>query len=368
MKADTNSILIYFGALTLTLIFLQLCTKNKSKNGFKNFFKMVIAALPLSLLAGLRAPSVGTDSYNYMMIFHSIYNGSFADCILHSNVESGFAILVKVISTLFGKDDSIIFFALEFISLMIFIYTLLKMKDSLNPCLAFFLYFLTFYHATLNIVRQGLAISLIAFMIVNLIEKKYFKAIVILLISISMHTSASVAALFILAAFLLKKYEYLSIKRITYFFALILLFVYFYLRWNYIIVNSTMFSSYRRYVSGGYNIGIGVFVTGFAYFVFPILLCKKIIFSEYKTEALFYMSLMFMPIAFLGYFAEYAARLNLFPRTAIILFIPHLIHKMKNQTNRKFMLCFYICWFLIGYFNDFLIGNQTDAYPYLFNI
>lgn len=367
MQADINSILIYSSALTVTLLLLRHCTKSKTTSWFKRFFEILIAAIPLSLLAGLKAPTVGTDSFNYMMIFHSIYNSSFLDCVFQPSVEAGFALLVKTLSILVGEDDSMIFFTLEFLSLTIFICAILELKDKANSCLIFFLYFLMFYHSSLNIIRQGLAISLIAFMIIKLMEKKYFKATLILIVSVSIHLSSSIAIIFVLAAVLLKNYVYLSKKRFLYFCILFLVFIAFYFGWN-SMASFPIFSSYSGYVSGSHDIGVGVFVTGFAYFTFPLLLCRHQIFNEYETEVLFDISVMFVPIAFLGYFAEYAARLNLFPRIAIILFIPHLLYKVKNSNNRRFMLCFYIGWFMLDYIENFLIHNQTNAYPYLFNL
>ncbi len=367
MVADVKSILIYFGALSITLILLNKCSKVKTQNAYLKFLIILITTLPLSLLAGLRDPSVGTDSYNYMMIFHSIYNESFSECLMRSDYETGFVLFIKILSVIFGEDDSVIFFCLESASLVVLIYALLKLKDRLNPCVAFFLYFLMFYHTSLNIVRQTLAISLITLMIVKLVEKKYFQSIIILFASISIHLSSIVAVLFLFAAVLLRKYKKLSIKRILYFFALAVMLVIFYLFWGY-ITKLSFFMSYSSYIGESYNIGIGVFVSGFLYFAFPLLLYRDEIFSNYETEVLFDISVLFVPIAFLGYFAEYAARLNLFPRMALILFVSHLIYKIKLSQNRKFVMFFYFAFFIMEYIKNYMIFNQTNAYPYLFDI
>lgn len=367
MAADIKSILIYFGALGITLLCLHHCSKAKTQNRMVRFFGVLITALPLSLLAGLKALSVGTDSYNYMLIFQNIYNDSFADCLIQSDFEKIFVLLVKVISVFFGKNDAFVFFGFECISLIILIYSLLKLKDKLNPCVAFFLYFLVFYHTSLNIVRQGLAISLIALLIVKLVEKKYFQSAVVLFLAINVHLSSIIAVLFIFAAAVLKKYRNLSAKRIFYFFILAVMLGTFSLSWNYIIA-LPIFSSYSKYVTESYDIGIGVFVSGFIYFAFPLILSRNEIFSNYETEVLFDISIMYIPIAFMGYFSEHATRLNLFPQMAIILFLAHLIHKIKIPSNRRFMLFFYFALFIIEYIVNYMISNQTNAYPYVFNV
>ena len=366
MVADIKSILIYFSALALTLFFLNFCSKNKPQNALSRLMLILIVALPLSLLAGLKSTSVGTDSYNYAMIFHGIYRDSFWDCIFQSDYEVGFVLIVKILSTLFGKNDGLMFFLLECISLSIFIYSLLKLKDKINPCFCFLLYFFVFYHSSLNIIRQGLAISTVAFMITKLIDKKYFQAFIILLISSSIHFSSIIAVLFILVAMLLKKYQNLSIKRFWYGCIFILLIGAFYFGWNYII-SLPIFSSYVDYVDGTYDIGLGVFILGIVYFAPLFLLCRKEIFGDYETEVLFDISFLFIPIAFWGYFAEYATRLNLFPRVALIIFIPFLVKKIRIPLYRRLLTCFYIGLFTFEYIENFLIFNQANAYPYLFN-
>lgn len=365
MAADIGSILIYFGALILTLIFLRSSYKSKKQRGICFSIKVLLAALPLSLLAGLKAPSVGTDSRNYMMIFHSIYRRSFSDCILQSDYEKGFALLVKTLSTIFGNDDAVMFFALEYITLLILIFAFINVKEKMNPCFAFFLYFLIFYHSSLNIIRQGLAISLIALLIAKLVERKFFQSYFILLIAVSVHLSSIIAILLLFVAILLKKYQELPTKRFLFVGILILTFVIFYFGWNYIIT-LPMFSSYVDYNGEGGGIGVGVFITGIIYFAVPLLLCKREIMGEYEIEILFDMALMFIPIAFLGYFAEYATRLNLYPRIAIIFFVACLIHKIKNSYTRQFVISFYVGLFIFEYIKNYLILNQTNAYPYLF--
>lgn len=367
MVADINSILIYFGALIITLIFLHYFSNAKTQNRFVIFLGVLITALPLSLIAGLRDPSVGTDTSDYMVIFNSIYKSSLVECFSEIEIEKGFVLLVKILSILLGEDNSIIFFALEYVSLIVLIYALLNIKDKLNPCLVFFLYFLVFYHCSLNIVRQGLSMSLIILMIVKLVDKKYIQSILVLLISSCIHISSVIVILFIFAAVWLKNYRNLPSKRFFYVLSLVTLMIFFYFCWE-DIVTLPIFSSYDKYLKDDYSLGLGIFITGSIYFIIPLTLFKSEIFSEYDTEVLFNIAAMYIPIASLGYFARYASRLNLYPKIAIVLFASHLIHKVKNPSERKFLLCSYLFLFIWEYVRYYMILNQTEAYPYLFNI
>lgn len=367
MAVDVKSILIYFGALGLTLLSLQYCSKIESKSKLRYVVAILIAALPLSIVAGLRDLSVGTDSYNYAMIFREIYNYSFLECVLQTKFEPVFVLYVKTVSVIFGEDVGITFFAAEFISLVVLFFAFLNIKDKLNPCFAFFIYFLTFYHSSLNVIRQGLALSFIAFMLAKLMNKKYIQASIALAVAVGIHLSSIIAVLFLCAAFLLKNYKYLSLKRLFYFYAYLAIFGVFFIGWNYIF-NLSIFASYSKYTGMDADIGVGVFVIGVLYFALPLLLCRKEMFGEYESELIFDVALLYVPIAFLGYFAKYAARLNMFPQIAVVLFIAHLLHKTKNKYYRWYLICLYVGLFSYDYIKNYWILNQTNAYPYLFNV
>lgn len=366
MVADFKSILIYFSALTLTLLLLRICYKTKIQSRLLIIFLIVITALPLSLIAGLRDYSVGTDSYNYIMIFNNANRKTFIACLTQTEYEKGFMLLLKFLM-IFSKEVSFVFGSLEFITLIILFYSLIKIKEIINPCYIFFLYFLVFYHTSINIVRQGLAISLIFLMIIFLTEKNYIKSLVTLFIAINFHYSSIIAVLFLIPYLLFKNQKNLSLKRAFYYFAFILEFFVFSLFFGK-IMNMSIFSSYSDYVGEDSQIGIGIFITGFLYFVPLLLLANKLIYSNREVSLIFNASLQFLPIAFLGYFAPYAARLNLYPKIIIILLISYITKNEFNKTNKRFLKYYYLSLFVFEYVKNFLIQNQTDAYPYIFKI
>lgn len=366
MVADFKSILIYFCALTLTLLLLRICYKTKIQSRLLTIFLIVITALPLSLIAGLRDYSVGTDSYNYIMIFNNANQKTFIACLNQTEYEKGFMLLLKFLM-IFSKEVSFVFGSLEFITLFILICSLLKIKEKINPCYFFFLYFLVFYHTSINIIRQGLAISLVLLMIVFLTENKYIKSLITLFVAISIHYSSVIAISFLIGYLLFKNKKNISLKRAFYYFVVIIELVVFYLFFDQ-IMNLSIFSNYSDYVGEESKIGIGIFITGFLYFVPLLLLANRLIFSNMETELIFNSSLQFLPIAFLGYLAPYAARLNLYPKIIIILLISYITKNEFNKTNKRFLKYYYLSLLVFEYVKNFLVQNQTDAYPYIFKM
>ena len=123
----------------------------------KKAYLIVIFGI-LTLVAGLRAPTVGTDTPSYTRHFARIAATPWGELTSH-NMDFGFTLLNKLIS-LFTGNAQIMIFVVSLITLAGFAVFIYKNSDNIGTSVFLFitLYQFCFF---LNIMRQFLAIMLI---------------------------------------------------------------------------------------------------------------------------------------------------------------------------------------------------------------
>ncbi len=144
--------------LILAIIIDQLEKKQTNKKVIL-FLKILIILIP-SVIAGLRY-GIGTDYNNvYDPIYESIKDGSLVN--RNRKIELGFA-LVNFISASFGLGLPFVMFISSLMTSFFFTMAIYKYKDKIYTPLALTIYYLLYYQASFNAVRQFLAMSLVFF-------------------------------------------------------------------------------------------------------------------------------------------------------------------------------------------------------------
>ena len=177
-------------------------------------FSAVVVGL-LTLLAGLRASSVGTDTTSYALPLYEIAfsSGSFADFYSASwyriwryvgvdSFEIGYLLLVWVSSRI-GSFQVLLFLTSMLIVLPLYVaFAKKRNKVSLPICVALFM--LVYFNTTMNGMRQWVAIAFV-FLAVFAEYKdgvplyRQVKVILCFLVALSFHTSAIIGLLVLLA-------------------------------------------------------------------------------------------------------------------------------------------------------------------------
>lgn len=137
-----------------------------------------------SLVAGLRDPTVGTDTANYISIFQSAVLGEEGV----RSIEPGFLLLTKSLS--FLENQSLYLFMITFFISILFCGVgalRLNWRFTVYVFLVFSLPF--FYGLTLNILRQGLAFGIILRFVI-LSKPSYLRGAFFIVVAGSMHYSA----------------------------------------------------------------------------------------------------------------------------------------------------------------------------------
>lgn len=179
----------YFLVISFVLFWIAL---EKYSVGRKSFW---IPLFSLSLFAGIRSYSVGTDSESYTRDFRnnlSLYNFSF-----NPNVELGYQVFEYILLKFTHN-----YFWLFFVTSLFIVWCHLKIaRDySRNYILSVLFYFtLSSYTFFFNGLRQGIAMAFIALSTPYLIRKDTFKFVLLILIASLFHKTA----LFIIAFYIL---------------------------------------------------------------------------------------------------------------------------------------------------------------------
>lgn len=167
--------LYYIFPVFCFLIFLINTILTDNLRRFEN--KLMLPIIILFLVIGMfRSLSVGTDTYNYLQIFN--YTES---------IEVGFYLIILIIK-FFGLDFYFFLAFIFFSSFLLKYYSFTKSSFSLSLSLMMYsgFWFLVY---DINAIRQGLALGLIGLFFLFYVNKKYYKALIILILGCTIHYS-----------------------------------------------------------------------------------------------------------------------------------------------------------------------------------
>lgn len=159
----------------------------------------IMSLLPLSIIAGLRDLTIGTDISNYGYFnFHAATTFKnlfeYLNYIKISNkVEIGYSLLNFVVSR-FTNSINFFFFLLNFLTLLFIVLGLFEVAQGMSFDLGIITYYLIFWGTTLNIMRQSLAVAIAFFGIMYFFKSNnYLFYVAIILVATSIHQTALLA-------------------------------------------------------------------------------------------------------------------------------------------------------------------------------
>jgi len=235
----------------ILLIFFSFLIPRKNKI-LKHIYLGVIT-FQFIFFYGLRHVSVGTDTYTYLRIFNNIVNG-----VGNDEIEVGYSILLKIIS-IFTNNFTIVLIihgALIYIGLSVFL-----KRYSSNYFLAFLFWILLgFFPASMNLMRQYIAMTITLFTFHYAYNKQFGKYIISCLLAISIHSTAIVTLpLYFIVNFNLKRKHFAFISVIYMFFLVFRNSIANFLTLFYYGSSSEVFESYETTSGIG---GLTIFIIG----------------------------------------------------------------------------------------------------------
>jgi len=234
----SNSISIFFYLFIYTLSsLLMLFYQRKDRE-----IILLLSILVPSILAGFRY-DVGTDYIEYLWFFLDLNDYSLIQTItMNSSLEIGFRILSKLL-LIITSNTRIIFGILAFLTSFIYIKGYKNLFGKENIAIFYFVFLLTTFTGNLNVIRQGLAMSICFYGVYFLYKNDILKYVVLILIASTIHTSSLLA----LSLLLLKIPQLIDyIKKHAFLFLLLIVII---LLSSFIILQGSLNIYYEKFLS-----------------------------------------------------------------------------------------------------------------------
>lgn len=190
--SNVASLILYLACFSISALIFYYAQKRDSK---------VLIGIALSIpfaIAGLRY-EVGADYATYLSLYDNLSSLSITQFFTNLDLEVGFYLLVKLSKAITG--DASVFFASSSLITLIFFHLGLKRLNVKNKALIYFLFLLIIFPMTLNIVRQGIAMSICFYAFTFMIDRNFRKYLLWIVVASLFHASA----LFMLPIYLLGK-------------------------------------------------------------------------------------------------------------------------------------------------------------------
>lgn len=202
--------LIYLGAFAVSVGIAaygeHLRTKKNNEKGF--YLCLALAVLVMAVLAGLRDPSIGTDSvvYEGWVADAKLQDGLLACIRQRHKTEPLFMTLVYLAAHVFG-DVHWLYFMVDLLACGLFMIGLVQYKEYVSVPYGWLAYLCLYYGDTYNAERQSVALG-VAFLAFSFAwKKKYHWAVLLLAVSCLFHNATFISFGALLIYILLQHFD-----------------------------------------------------------------------------------------------------------------------------------------------------------------
>ncbi|MCD5113878.1 EpsG family protein [Enterococcus faecium] len=330
----------------------------------KNISKMILvfSILIPSLFATFRM--VGTDTPVYYSKFNSLNGKSLSDIFFTEGFKEAGNSLFIYIGNLVDSFNVYLFlysfFTLFFIGLAL---KSLIREDLMG--ISFFLYLCIFYPASLNTMRQSLAVAIVFFSYKFILSKSFFQFFLWVVIAMQFHISSIVVlpvywlinkekkvnwSVF-LSAFVIIIAAILNFQQIFY--------------WISLIFNNERYIYYADYTESMNN---RLFFLNLVIFIFLIVVYRITETKDNNTNYYFILLLVGLTMGITGFISPFIKRISIFFDIVQILLIPK-IAILASSKNNKYLMLFFVYLFGVTYFIVFYVWlGFSDIVPYIIDI
>ncbi len=340
---------------------------------------LIMAILPLNILAGLRSPYLGWDVKKYFIGIHNCATSlNFSSYIKYANksiIENGFLYLTYFLVKI-NPNINFCLFIFESILLISFIIYIYSYKDKIDLKISFVIYCCTLYLISYSTLRQCLALSIVFLMYLTVEKNKNLFTIFLLLMAMTFHNSAIIC---ILIPFVIKYFKSEKFKNKKLFiFMSIIMFIFFLLSYEYILQLladlGLLSEKYYQYVNNEFHVeGIDLSIATIIQKSAGMLLCliyigcRNINKKEKKDNLIW---IYFITIDFLVMILSFKIT-NIHRITyyiyfpAAFAFFPQCKKIFKKDKTNQIIGEFLIDSIFIVFFILKMISNYYAIYPYI---
>lgn len=327
--------LIYYDVFALSALFAYIAEKKSLKRG-KSIIFWILAIVVPSILAGMRAETVGTDTSGYIKeIFDMCKNGVDWKIIIGAyQCEIGYYMINYIVSLITGSFQ-IFLFVVQILILGPVAIACKNNADVAEPYLSYLFFLILFYNRSLNMCRQSIAIAICMASVTFIRKQKFFKFIGCILIAITIHRIAFIfIPVYFIFVFLKRKeqiiYKFLlcaiALSGIVFYQSIV----------NKLISIGYMSSHYLYYANGGkQNISTIEFLLKI-FLVILTLFVSKVLNKKNSINSIFsFLLVLDLLVYCLGFYANYAQRISYYIGFFVVFIIPQIPRCMKK--NQKLL-------------------------------
>lgn len=258
--------LIYLSNILLVIIWAFVFSIGK-KTEKKKFYFVLICFIQMYLIAAYRY-EIGSDYAQYATGFYKMAVSGFSE-ITYEDWEIGFVLLNKIIG-LFTTKVSVFMAVTSLLELIGPAFLILKYSK--HPFISIFIYLnINLFYLDMNFIRQAIAMSIICFAYKFLIERKFWKYLLIVLLAATFHLTA----LYMIPVYFICLITVSTKTHLTYLGGIIL----YYIAADWLI--NLVFSKFHTEYLNSVYLKSGVY---FRYCVVPLILCAAIIVLSYFVK------------------------------------------------------------------------------------
>ncbi len=355
--SDASSLLLYISTFVLSSLLFGFGLKRNYR-----FVKYAGLALPIALASARYM--VGTDYQTYISIYDNVSDLNLHQFLNAQNSfnELGYFLMFKLSRAI--TSGPYLMFALSSTLTMLFFYLGLNRHNLRNKGLTYFLYLMIIFPSTLNLVRQGLAISIVFFALSYLTDRNLKKFVLWILVASLFHISA----LAILPLYLINRIVKDNKSGRTVIFKTFVLstFLYFLLpEVIHLFSSIPLFSRYIRYqttqVVAGNNL---------TFFLKAFVLSVILIFSRHllklNRKMIFYISfaVIELMLSTIGFTSAFMGRIALYLSPFSLLLVASLPLIFSDRLGKYFMTTLIVVYGLLYFYIAYYLLGQSDLFPY----
>ena len=310
------------------------------------FFSAIAILFP-SALAGFRDIGIGTDTIVYSRdIFYLVKSQHYSFVGFLKNytnneyqgLEFVYLLLNYLVSIFFNEVGWFHFFANLIVVLFFYLAAYdNRRKASMWMVMLFFLFL--FYNASLNIMRQSMAVAMSLYAFKHIENKEWIKSVIWLVIIFNTHSSGIFFAFLFIVHWLsyLKKRRLSTALQVTLAAATSLFFIYFNSMLTLLVVFSDRFVKYSQLYANENKTAVGkTFLVFYILILFIMMFSKKQVYEKQFRNISFYIYCKILGILFFltSLISVTASRISWYLNVLDCIFIPRVLHDISLKNKR----------------------------------
>lgn len=377
---------VYLVSFTLSVLLIAYGQK-KRPSAFWSI--SALALLIPCLVAGLRAQTVGTDVMVYVKpmtaaaiqaenlkeFFTGYWFAQWRNLYVQ-NYEVGFSLLVYGVANLTHSLKAVLFVIQACMVVPVYI-ALARNRKSIPLWLGMAIYYLLFFNATLNMMRQWIAMAFLLLAFQMLRERKLFACLVLIGISVLFHNTAIVAIPIFLLFWVLWLVRYSRFQHnnltlqgssvVTGLLVIVAMAAIMNLPLLMKLLSMVGLGAYNSYLSGeGVTLMLGQIVIRLPLVFVLFASWKQMCRTDAATPFYMAMVLLDLVVSQLVSVDDNALRIGAYLSVYAILWVPSAYRTWNNRTKRVLLTILVLCYSLFYWYYTFVLSGRHSTYPYAF--